>query len=112
MPLSRSKPDSKDYAVKTWKRHSGYRPRDYLERGDLWKFEMTEAVEWEGTRPYKVPLSKVQGKRVLRMIEEFARSGFNKKGMIADPFWVKSGRAIEQNWHGHRYNALGRFNLP
>ena len=83
MPLSRSKPGSKGYAVKSRKRLSGYRPQDYFERGDLWKFEMTEAVEWEGMKPNKVPLSKVQGKRELRIIEEFAQSGFDKKGMVS-----------------------------
>jgi membrane dipeptidase len=70
MPLSRSKRDSKGYAVKTRNRHSRYRPYDYLEKGDLWKFEMTEAVEWEGMNPYKIPLSKAQEKRVARIIEE------------------------------------------
>jgi hypothetical protein len=30
---------------------------------------MTEAVEWEAMKPNKVPLSKVKGKRVLRIIE-------------------------------------------
>ena len=70
MPLSLSKRDSKGYAVKTRKGHSRYRPYDYLEKGDLWKFEMTEAVEWEGMNPYKIPLSKAQEKRVARIIEE------------------------------------------